>query len=71
MADRGLRDVQLGGRNGEAQVPGCGLERAQSVERWQSGGHFRTIIYMSLCHVKWHKVSFVEGFDNADIARNR
>ena len=39
MADGGLRDVQFGRRIGEAQMPGRGLERAQSVERWQPGGH--------------------------------
>ena len=33
MADRGLRDVQFGGSNREAQMPGRGLEGAQSVER--------------------------------------
>ena len=40
MADRGLGDVQFGRRKGEAQVPGRGLEGAQSIERRQSGGHF-------------------------------
>ncbi len=33
MADRGLRDVQLGCRLGKAQMPGGGLERAQSIKR--------------------------------------
>ena len=40
MADRGLRDVQLGRRLREAQMPGRGLEGAQSVQRRQPGGHF-------------------------------
>jgi hypothetical protein len=40
MADRGLRDVQFGSSNGEAEVPGGGLECAQSIEGWQPGGHF-------------------------------
>jgi hypothetical protein len=40
MADSGLRDVKFGSSNGEAEVPGGGLERAQSIQRWQSGGHF-------------------------------
>ena len=35
MADRGLGDVELGGRTGEAQMPRCRVERAQSVERGQ------------------------------------
>ena len=61
MADRGLRDVQLGGRIGEAQVPGGGLERAQSIERGQSGGHLAKNSCMSLCHLKRNKVSFVES----------
>ncbi len=39
MADRGLRDVQLGRRTGEAQMPGGGLERPQAVQRRQPGGH--------------------------------
>src|SRR5207253_2974867 len=36
MADRGLRDVQLGSRLRKAQMPGGGLERAQSIERARS-----------------------------------
>jgi len=40
MADRGLRDVELGCRLREAQMPGGGLEGAQSIERRQPGGHF-------------------------------
>ena len=40
VADRGLRDVQFGRRVGEAQMPGRGFERAQSIERGQPGGHF-------------------------------
>jgi hypothetical protein len=71
MADRGLRDVQLGRRLREAQMPGGGLERAQSIERWQSGGHFADLIYMSLYHAKRYKVSFVECLDKTDIPRNR
>ena len=39
MADRGLRDVQLGRRLREAQMPGGGLEGAQSIQRRQPGGH--------------------------------
>src|SRR6266404_9353671 len=35
------------------------------------GWSFRTIIYMRPCHVKRHKVSFVESLDNADTAHNR
>jgi len=71
MADRGLRDVQFGSRIGEAQMPGRRLEGAQSIERWQSGGHFSGNQYMSLYHVKRHKVSFVQSRDRADIACNR
>ncbi len=52
-------------------MPGRRLEGAQSVERWQSGGHFPDDLYMSLCHVKRHKVSFVEGSDSADISTKR
>ena len=32
MADRGLRDVQFGGRLRKTQMPGRGLEGAQSVQ---------------------------------------
>ena len=39
MADRGLGDVQLGRREGEAEVPGRRLEGAQSIERRQSSSH--------------------------------
>ena len=38
MADRGLGDVQFGGRAREAQVASGGLERAQAVERGQGSG---------------------------------
>jgi hypothetical protein len=71
VADCGLRDVQFGRRIGEAQMPGGRLEGAQSVERWQSGGHFPGDQSMNLCHVKRYKVSFVQSLDRADIARNR
>lgn len=39
MADRGLRDVQLGGGLGKTQMPGRGLEGAQPVQRRQPGSH--------------------------------
>jgi hypothetical protein len=52
-------------------MPGGGLERPQSIERWQSGGHFPHPRYMSLYHPKRYKVSFVEGTDKANIACNR
>ncbi len=68
MADRGLRDVQLGRRLRETQMPGGSLEGAQSIQRRQPGGHSPIPRYMSLCHVKRHKVSFVEGPDSADIS---
>src|SRR5665213_1919673 len=71
MADRGLGDVQLASRVGKAQVPRSGLECAQSVQRWQPGGHVAVSLYMSLYHMKRHKVSFVENANSADIARNR
>ncbi len=71
MADRGLRDVQLGGGLREAEMPGRGLEGAKSIERRQSGGHFHNSKYMSLSHVKRHKVSFVESPLGADISRKR
>ena len=71
MADRGLRDVQLGSRLRKAQMPGGGLERAQSIERWQPGGHFPHPIYMSLFHAKRYKVSFVECLGKPDITGNR
>src|SRR5260370_14516914 len=70
MDDRGLGDVQFGRRNGEAQMPGGGFERTQSIERGQSGGHFRGQRFMSLYHVKRHKVSFVESPNSADTVRN-
>ena len=41
MADRGLRDVQLGRGLRETQMPGGGLEGAQPVQRRQPGGHLR------------------------------
>ena len=60
MADGGLGDVQLGGRNGEAQMPGRGLECAQTVERGQPRGHFGPKnSCMKLSHLKRNKVSFV------------
>ncbi len=48
-------------------MPGRRLEGAQSVERWQSVGHFPDDLYMSFCHVKRLEVSFVEGSDSGDI----
>ena len=71
MADRSLRDVQLGSRQREAQMPGGGFERAQSIERRQPGGHFTNLISMSLYHAKRYKVSFVESADKANITGNR
>src|SRR5713226_5988550 len=71
MADSGLRDVQLGRRLREAQMPGRGLKRAQSIERWQPGRHFPNPIYMSLYHAKRYKLSFVESSGKADITGNR
>ena len=71
MADRGLRHVQLGRGQGEAQMPGRGLEGAQSIQRGQPGGHSATPRYMSLYHAKRYKVSFVEGANSADIGCNR
>ncbi len=71
MADRGLRDVELGRRLREAQMPGGGLEGAQSIERRQSGGHFSHPLYMSLFHAKRYKVSFVECPDKVDIKDNK
>ena len=56
---------------GEAEMPGRGLEGAQSVERWQPGGHLPGILFMSLYHVKLHTMSFVESLDNADIPVDR
>jgi hypothetical protein len=52
-------------------MPGRGLEGAQSIQRRQSGGHFPGDLYMSLCHVKWRAMSFVESLDNPDIADDR
>src|SRR5882757_7064440 len=71
MADRGLRDVQLGSRLGKAQMPGGGLKSPQPVQRRQPCCHLPPIRYMSLCHPKRYKVSFVEGPYNADIGSNR
>src|ERR1700716_108728 len=71
MADRGLRDVQLGGRLGKAQMPGGRLKSPQSIERRQSCCHLPPFRYMSLYHPKRYKVSFVEGHYNADISDNR
>src|SRR5215469_14821857 len=48
MADRGLSDIELGRRAGEAQMPRGSVESAQSVERRQHRGRPR---YMILCHV--------------------
>src|SRR5262249_54803537 len=71
MADRGLRHVQLGGRLGEAQMPGGGLERPQTVERRQPGGHFQCPAWysnlMTLSHLKRHNMSFAELPKMADI----
>jgi hypothetical protein len=39
MADRGLRDVQLVCRPGEAQMARRSLEGTQRVERWQASRH--------------------------------
>jgi hypothetical protein len=52
-------------------MPGRGLERAQSIERWQPGGHFPGLLCMSLHHAKRHKVSFVESADNTNITGNK
>ena len=72
MADRGLGDVQFGGGIGEAQMPGRGLEGAQTVERGQSGGHVpRLPRCMSLYHAKPDKMSFVERPNSADIQPQR
>src|SRR5437899_12096678 len=71
VADRGLRDVQLGGGLGETQMPGRGLEGAQSIQRRQPGGHSGIPRYMSLYHPKRYKVSFVDGSDRTDIGSNR
>ncbi len=38
-AHRPMRDVQLIGRFGKAQVPGSGLEAWQGVQRRQPAGH--------------------------------
>jgi len=38
-------------------MPGRRLEGAQSVERWQSVGHFPDDLYMSFCHVKKYRLS--------------
>jgi hypothetical protein len=71
MADRGLRDIQLGRRLSEAQMPRRGLEGAQSIQRRQPGGHSAIPRFMSLYHPKRYKVSFVESPDSADIGGNR
>src|SRR5882762_5716512 len=71
MADRGLRDVQLGSRLGKAQMPGGGFKSPQPVQRRQPCCHLPPIRYMSLCHPKRYKVSFVEGPYTADISSNR
>ena len=57
MADRGLRHVQLGGGEGEAEVARRRLERAQSVERGKR--RHAASLYMTLPHVKPDKPSFV------------
>src|SRR5437899_10032212 len=71
VADRGLRDVQLGRRLRKTQMPGRGLEGAQSIQRRQPGGHSTIPRFMSLYHPKRYKVSFVESPDRADIPGNR
>ena len=71
VADRGLRDVQLGRRLRKTQMPGRGLERAQSIQRRQPGGHPAIPRCMSLYHPKRYKVSFVESLDSTDISGNR
>ena len=70
VADRGLRDVQLGGGLGETQMPGRGLEGAQSIQRRQPCCHSGIPKYMSLYHPKRYKVSFVDGRGTADISDN-
>ena len=71
MADRSLRDVQLGRRLREAQMPGRGLKSPQSIQRRQPGGHSAIPQYMSLYHAKRYKVSFVECPVSTDISSNR
>jgi len=71
VADSGLRDVQLGCRLGKAQMPGCGLERPQSIQRRQPCGHPPIPKCMSLYHPKRYKVSFVNSRISADIPPNR
>src|ERR1700679_161806 len=40
-ADRGLRDMQLTGRVGEAEPPRCGLKGPESEKRWRAArGHW-------------------------------
>ena len=60
MADRGLRDVELGGCRREAQMPGRRLEGAQSIQGGQPGGH-EGAYSMTLSHVMRHAMSFVES----------
>src|SRR5581483_9042058 len=68
VADRGLGDVQLGCGKREAQMPRGGLEGPQPVERWQPRGHLTNPKFMSFCHLKRDKVSFVEGAGWEDIS---
>src|ERR1700726_2763796 len=70
MADRGLGDVQFRRGNRKAQMPGGSLERAQSIQRRQSSAHLPDLLpgqYMSLYHLKRHKVSFVGISNKPDI----
>src|SRR5215216_6891435 len=71
VADRGLRDVQLERRLRKTQMPGRGLKRPQSIQRRQPGGHSTIPRYMSLYHPNRYKVSFVKGFNQADIGFKR
>jgi hypothetical protein len=70
MADRGLRDVQLGSREREAQMARRGLKGPQSVQGRQSGSHLAAG-YMTLFHAKGYKLSFVEAVSQADIPLQR
>ena len=58
MADRRLGDEQLVGRLGEAEVAGRGLERAQRIERRQSGRH-AALLSMSQTYRLDEQPSFV------------
>jgi len=59
MADRGLGDVQLGGRIGEAQMARRGLKRRNPLRQGSRAVIYPIPRYMSLSHRKANHVLFI------------